>query len=308
MTIKIIAVVGATGAQGSAVINSLINNPEYSIRGLTRNPNSAKAQALIAKGVQVVAADLDDQKSLEKAFQGVYGVFGVTNYWELFSIAKEQSQIRNLVEAAKNAQVKHFVWSSLEDTRKLLKPGELPILDKELASYVPHFDGKGETNQWFRDANVPLTVLNTSFYYENFFGFLQPQKQDGVNVYTLPLPVDFALPAVATEDIGKFVAAIFKNPATIGKEYSVASDFIKVKDIPVLFEKYSARKFKFNEVDRDTFAGFGFPGADDLANMYTFFHIYKAFTTDRERGIKELGVETKKFETFLKENAEKIPQ
>ena len=90
------------------------------MRAITRDPNKDKAKALAAKGAEVVSANLDDVESLKKAFAGAHGVFGVTNFWEHFSAEKEKAQAKNIADAAKAAGVKHVIWSTLEDTRKLM--------------------------------------------------------------------------------------------------------------------------------------------------------------------------------------------
>src|SRR5262245_23651759 len=117
---KIIAVVGATGAQGGGMVRAILadKSKEFAARGITRHPDGDKGKALQQAGAEVVAADLDDPKSLQRAFAGAYGVFGVTNFWEHFSAEKELAQATNIAEAAKQAGVQHVIWSTLEDTRK----------------------------------------------------------------------------------------------------------------------------------------------------------------------------------------------
>src|SRR4026208_1933699 len=121
---KIIAVVGATGVQGGGLARAILADPSsgLSVRAITRDPSKDNAKALAAKGAEVVSANLDDVESLKKASAGAHGVFGVTNCWEHFSAEKEKAQAKNIAEAAKAAGVKHVVWSTLEDTRKWMKP------------------------------------------------------------------------------------------------------------------------------------------------------------------------------------------
>src|SRR6476660_5902921 len=117
---KIIAVVGATGAQGGGLVQAILADPKggFKVRAITRNPNSDKGKALAAAGAEVVAADLDDEKSLDRAFAGAYGAFCITNFWEHFSPEKELAQATNLAKATKAAGVQHVIWSTLEDTRR----------------------------------------------------------------------------------------------------------------------------------------------------------------------------------------------
>ncbi|MDH3237281.1 MAG: NmrA family NAD(P)-binding protein, partial [Deltaproteobacteria bacterium] len=162
---RIIAVVGATGAQGSGLCRAILNDRsgEFRVRALTRNPGSDKAKELARLGAEVVAADVDDGKSLEKAFRGAYGAFCVTFFWEHFSPEKEYAHASAMARAAKRAGVKHVIWSTLEDTRKWvpLSDDRMPTL---MGKYkVPHFDAKGEADRVFTDLGLPVTFLPTSF-------------------------------------------------------------------------------------------------------------------------------------------------
>ena len=176
---KIIAVVGATGAQGGGLVRAIVNDPGsgFVARAITRDVNSEKAQALAKLGVEVVAANLDDADSLARAFAGAYGVFCLTNFWEHFSPEKEYAQVQAQAAAAKNAAVHHAIWSTLEDTRKWvpLTDNRMPTL---MGKYkVPHFDAKGEADQEFTKRGVPTTFLLTSFYWDNMISFgMGPKK------------------------------------------------------------------------------------------------------------------------------------
>src|SRR5215212_1991517 len=154
---KVIAVVGATGAQGGGLARAILADPPggFACRAITRDPNKDAARALAAKGAEVVQADLDDVESLKKAFGGAYGAFCVTNFWEHFSAEKEKTQARNLADAAKASGVQHAIWSTLEDTRALMAPGDtrMPMLQEKYR--VPHFDAKAEADAYFKD--VPAT-------------------------------------------------------------------------------------------------------------------------------------------------------
>src|SRR5712671_6147522 len=168
---KIIAVVGSTGAQGGSLVEAILSDPNggFAARAITRDPAKDKAQALAAKGVEVVKADLDDVESLEKAFAGAYGVYGVTNFWEHFSGEKETAQAKNIADAARAAGVKHVIWSTLEDTRKLMAPDDkrMPFLQAKYR--VPHFDAKADADAFFQ--GLPVTFLVTSFYWDNLYMF-----------------------------------------------------------------------------------------------------------------------------------------
>ncbi|NNF59586.1 MAG: NmrA family NAD(P)-binding protein, partial [Rhodothermaceae bacterium] len=170
---KIIAVVGATGAQGGGLARAILDDPDsgFRLRALTRNPDSDAARALADRGAEVVQADLDDLGSLEAAFREAYGAFCVTNFWEHFSPEKEQAQAANMAEAAKAEGLRHVVWSTLEDTRRWvpLDDDRMPTLMEHYK--VPHFDAKGASDRAFTERGVPTTFLLTSFYWDNFIYF-----------------------------------------------------------------------------------------------------------------------------------------
>ena len=142
---KIIAVVGATGAQGGGLVRAILNDKgsEFAVRAITRDVNSDKAKSLAALGAEVVTADIDNPQSVIEAFRGAYGVFCVTFFWEHFSPAKEYAHAKNMAEAAKETGVEHVIWSSLEDTRNWipLEDDRMPTLMEKFK--VPHFDSKG---------------------------------------------------------------------------------------------------------------------------------------------------------------------
>src|SRR6266849_1199899 len=201
---KIIAVVGATGTQGGGLCQAILADPNggFAVRAITRDPNKDNAKALAAKGAEVVSANLDDVESLKKAFAGAHGVYAVTNFWEHFSAEKEKAQAKNIADAARAAGVKHVIWSTLEDTRKLMKPDDkrMPMLQEKYR--VPHFDAKAEANTHF--AHLPTTFLITSFYWDNLYSFgLAPKKgDDGQYSWTFPIG-NSKLAGIAAEDIGK---------------------------------------------------------------------------------------------------------
>ena len=151
---KIIAVMGATGAQGGGLVRAILEDPAggFAARAITRDVNSEKAKALARAGAEVVAGDVDDGASLERAFAGAYGAFCVTFYWDHFSPEKELAHAAGMVQAAKAAKLQHVIWSTLEDTRQWvpLSDNRMPTL---MGKYkVPHFDAKGEANHLFTDA------------------------------------------------------------------------------------------------------------------------------------------------------------
>ena len=156
---KIIAVVGATGSQGSGLVRAILDDAMggFTALALTRNAGSDKAKALEKLGAELVEADVDDEKSMERAFEGAHGAFCVTFFWEHFSPEKELAQASAMARAAKQAGLEHVIWSTLEDTRKLvpLDDERMPTLKDKYK--VPHFDAKGEADKVFTDLGLPVT-------------------------------------------------------------------------------------------------------------------------------------------------------
>ena len=130
---KIIAVIGATGAQGGGLVRAILEDPGggFAVRAITRDVNSPKAKELARLGAEVLAANIDDAASVERAFRGAYGAFLVTFFWDHFSPEKELDEARIMAGAAKRAGVQHVIWSTLEDTRKWvpLSDARMPTLN-----------------------------------------------------------------------------------------------------------------------------------------------------------------------------------
>jgi uncharacterized protein YbjT (DUF2867 family) len=157
---KIIAIAGATGAQGGGLARAIMEDPAggFAVRALTRKPDSEKARALSERGAEVVTADLDDTESVTWAFRGAWGAYCMTNFWEHFTPEKELTQAANMAQAAREAGLRHVIWSTLEDTRRWvpLEDDRMPTLMGKWK--VPHFDAKGEADHLFADAGVPTTT------------------------------------------------------------------------------------------------------------------------------------------------------
>ncbi|MCX6246696.1 MAG: NmrA/HSCARG family protein [Bacteroidetes bacterium] len=310
---KIIAVMGATGAQGGGLVRAILNDKEgpFAVRALTRNVNSDKARELAELGAEVVFADLEDQKSLEDAFAGAYGAYCVTFFWAHFSPEKEKAGARAMAAAVKTAGVKHVIWSTLEDTRKFipLTDNRMPTL---LGEYkVPHFDAKEESNDFFTAAGVPVTFLYTAYYWDNMIYFgTGPQKGPDGNLYiTMPMG-DKRLPGIASEDIGKCAYGIFKQgPELIGKKVYIAGEHLTGTQLAASLSKALGKEVRYNDVDPNVYRGFGFPGADEMGNMFQFkrdFHEYYVGIRDLNYA-RKLNPELQTFDQWLVKNAAKIP-
>ena len=309
---KIIAVVGATGAQGGGLVRAIAAHPDggFTARAITRDPSSDAAQALAAlSNVEVVQADADDEASLERAFAGAHGAFCVTFFWVDFSPAHEMAQARNMAAAAKAAGVHHVVWSTLEDTRRWVTDDRMPNLQEVYK--VPHFDGKEEADAAFREAGVPTTFLRTAFYWENFiyFGLGPKRSEDGTLAMSFPMGTA-KLPAIAAEDIGKTAYGIFaRGDELIGKTISVAGEHLTGDELAAKIGRAIGEDVRFVDVDPDVYRGYGFPGADELGNMFQFKRDFEAdYVGARDIGYaRTLNPELQDFDTWLGANAGKIP-
>ena len=310
---KIIAVVGATGSQGGGVARAILNDKSspFAARALTRDVNSDKARALAAAGAEVVAADLDDPGSLKRAFAGAHGVYCVTFFWDHFSPEKELAGARSMAEAAKVTGVQHAIWSTFEDTRTCvpLSDDRMPTL---MGKYkVPHFDSKADANSVFTGLGVPTTFLLTSFYWENFIYFgMGPKKgPDGTLALTLPMG-DKKLPGIAAEDIGRCAYGIFKRGSElIGKTVGIAGDHLTGAQMAASFAKALGQEVRYNAVPPDVFRRFGFPGAEDLGNMFQFKRDFESeYCGARNLDVsRALNPALQTFDQWLAQNRSRIP-
>jgi uncharacterized protein YbjT (DUF2867 family) len=285
---QIIAVVGATGAQGGGLARAILADPNggFACRAITRDPNKDKAQDLAGKGAEVVKADLDDVDTIKKAFAGAYGAYCVTNFWEHFSGEKEKAQATNMAEAAKAVGLKHVIWSTLEDTRKLMAASDtrMPMLQEKYR--VPHFDAKAEANAYF--AGLPVTYLVTSFYWDNLYAFgVGPKKgDDGVYTWTFPMG-NKRLAGIAVEDIGKAAYGIFKaGQRYLNQTVGIVSENLTIDEMSEKLSKGFGVSVKYNAVEADVYRAFGFPGAEELGNM---FQVYRDFE-DEVLGARSIDV------------------
>jgi uncharacterized protein YbjT (DUF2867 family) len=310
MKTKLIAVVGATGAQGGGLVRAIAadESGEFRARAITRKPDGEQARALARLGVEVVGADLDDPASLERAFRGAYGAFCVTNFWEHFSPDKEIAQARNMAAAARATGVQYVIWSTLEDTRK-----RVPLTDERMPTLqgrfkVPHFDGKGEANACFEE--LPATLLFTSFHWDNLIHFGMGPKREADGSVSFVLPMGGAkLAGIAAADIGKCALGIFqrehgfvrKSVGIAGEHLSgaqMASELTRALGVPVAHRALSHAAYR----------ALGFPGADNLGNMFQYCQEFeREFGAVRNVPIaRALNPELQTFADFLRAHASQI--
>jgi len=276
---RTIAVIGATGSQGKGVVNALIKDGTFNVRAITRNPDKYQG-----KGDEVIKGDLSELESLTNALKDVYGVFVVTNFWEG---ADEIAQGKTAIQAAKDAGVNHFIWSTLPDVERIGN-------DK---FDVPHFTYKAQVDELVRKADFEnYTFVQPPFYFQNFIGMMGPQpKEDGSIGWTLPLdPSKKVIHMADINDLGKVVTGAFLNPVEVGdgSYLSLATELNSFDDILETY-KSNGKEYSFTQVPGEVFSTF-FEGAGEIAQMLAYFEAHTYMGPNAESQIlkaKDLATE-----------------
>jgi uncharacterized protein YbjT (DUF2867 family) len=311
---KVIAVAGATGAQGGGLVRAILDDPEggFAARALTRDPDSPAARALAEAGAEVVRADLDDPASVEAAFEGAHGAYCVTFFWGHLSPELEMTHAETLAEAARRAGVEHVVWSTLEDTRLRvpLDDDRMPTLMERYKT--PHLDAKGASDRFFTDRGLPVTFLLTSFYWDNLIHFgMAPQRgEDGRLAFVLPMG-DRKLPGIAAEDIGRCAYGVFRRGGElVGERVGIAGGHLSGAEMAASLGRVLGEEVVHVSPPFDVYRGFGFPGADDLGNMFQYKHDFndeyraaRSVEVSRQLEPRLLG-----FDEWLDANAGRLPR
>jgi len=263
---KLVTVVGATGQQGGAVVRALQARNQFKVRALTRNPDKHRELA-----DEVIQADLNRPETLAAAFEGAHGVFLVTNFRE--EGTDEVKQATAAVHAAKNADVKHFVWSTLPDV-EAISGGKF---------HVPHFTGKAKVDRIVKEAGFANhTFVIAPFYYQNLIGVLAPQKQtDGSVGWALPLdPTVRGIHMGDITELGDIVAGAFAHPdqAGHGEYLPLVGDFMSFNEIVDTLNR-QGHNFSYTQVPKEVFAGL-FPGAAEIAEMFNYFQAHTYLGSD----------------------------
>ena len=257
---NLIAVIGATGQQGGGVVRALQANGQFKVRALTRNPGKHRQLA-----DEVVTADLDQPETLKAAFAGAHGVFLVTSFQEQGT--NEVKLATAAVRAAKDAGVKHLIWSTLPDV-EAIGGGKF---------HVPHFTGKAKIDRLVKEAGFTHhTFVIAPFYYQNLVGVLGPQKQpDGSLGWALPLdPSVRCIHMGDIRELGEIVAGAFVHPdqAGHGEYLPLVGDFMSFNKIVDTLNR-RGHKFSFKQVPKEVFATL-FPGAAEIAEMLSYFQAH----------------------------------
>lgn len=254
-----VLVTGASGQQGGAVLNALLDRG-HQVRALTRKPDSEWAASVASRGVEVVAGDFTDQESLVRAATGVDTIFLMTTFMEA-GIDAEIEQGLAMVEAANQANVGHLVFTSVASADK--------------ATGIPHFESKFKVEEAIIASGISYTIVAPVFFMENITSpWYLPGILDGT--LAMPMPADAALQQIAVETIGQFVASIIERRESVfGKRFDIASDEKTGEEVAQILSEKLGRTIGY--------AGFS-PDAlreenEDFAIMFDWF-IETGYSTD----------------------------
>ncbi|NXX40884.1 NMRL1 protein, partial [Tricholaema leucomelas] len=252
-----------TGAQGGSVARALLEDGTFRVRAVTRSPMKEEAKALKQKGAEVVKADQDDIPSLELALAGAYGAFILTNFWEHCSKEKEIKQGKCLADLSKRLGLHHVVYSGLENVKQLTG-GKLE---------VPHFDGKGEVQEYFQKIGVPTTTIRLPFYFENFLSFFKPQKAAQGDTFVLALPMgDVPMDGMSVKDLGPIVLSLLKAPEEyIGQVIGLSTGKLTVAQYAAVLSQHTGKTVEASKVSPEEYASPDFPGSSELSAMFRFY-------------------------------------
>ncbi|MFN8290371.1 MAG: NmrA/HSCARG family protein [Chitinophagaceae bacterium] len=290
-----VLVTGATGAQGGSVARTLMREGKFRVRILTRNPQSYRALVLQRAGAEIVVGDMQDKESLKKAMAGVYGVFGVTNFWEHYG--NEYELGKNLADAAEECAVSHLVMHTLPDYHQLSN-GKYS---------VPHYDLKAKLETYIRSRPVPASFVHMGFYYENFLSFFPLQKDNSGNYYFGFPQGQTKLAAVSVEDTGPVVSYLFGHPAEMmGKTVMITGADLTCDEYAAIMEKVLGKRIYYTHIPANVYKAYDFPGAAELAAM---FEVQRLYIPGRQKELEEslrMNPAMQSFEAWVAKNKAKF--
>lgn len=278
---KTILVIGSTGQQGGAVARHLLKDG-WKVRAFVRDEKKESASELKKLGAELFKGDMTDRDSLDKAMEGVYGVFSIQNFWE-HGYDGELNQGKAVADAAKKANVSHFLQSSVGGAERNTK--------------IPHFDVKYEIEKYLKSLNLPITIIRPVFFMENFNSWFKPIEADGKLTLTIAMKADTKLQMIATDDIGGIAAIVFDNPEIYaGKEIEIAGDDLSIPEVAAIYCKVTGRKAVFSELPMDVLKS----NSEEMAAMFQWF-IDKGYEADLNE-VKKIYPSLTSFEEWMKKN------
>ena len=275
---KTILVTGSTGQQGGAVARHLLKDG-WKVRAFVRDEKKESAIELEKSGAELFKGDMNDSESLDKAMEGIYGVFSIQNFWE-HGYDGELNHGKAVADAAKKANVQHFLQSSVGGAERSTK--------------LPHFDVKFEIEKYLKSLNLPVTVIRPVFFMENFKTWFKPVEADGKLTLNMAMKADTKLQMIAVDDIGAISAKIFDNPDKfIGKEIELAGDELTMPEVAALYETNTGKKTEFVELPVSVIR----TNSEEMADMFQWF-IDKGYEADLKTQ-KDLFGKTISFKEWL---------
>lgn len=323
---KIITVFGATGAQGGAVLRALLATQDYAIRAVTRHPESEKAKALAElEGVEVVQANASDLEQVTQALEGAYGAFFVTNPFDPTSCAtldQERHQAQNFATAADAVGLQHAIWSTTENPLEDIGDSDaIPSLTRQTSNggfqdfKIPHFENKALSDAYFERAGVPTTYVRPGFFYDNFFSYFPIERDAAKGSLGFCVPTgEASIPMVSTGDIGRFVGAVLRAGPEVyaGKNLGIAAEHLTMDAVAETLSAVLDEPVANNpHVTAEMLATFGFPGCQELSNMFIYERDYneqyrsrRSFVATREVLCADLTT----FAEYAEQNKERFVQ
>ena len=278
MTKQVVAVLGGTGLQGGGVVDALMGAGRFAVRVASRNPASDAARALAARGVEVVKADLLDPSTLRSALEGAHGAFVVTNFWDPAQMPRETEIGTAAVQAARDAGVKHLIWSTLPDSEKLTG-GRIK---------VAHFTGKARVDAAVKAAEFARhTFVMAPMYFQNFLTMMAPQPlPNGGRGWAVPIdPAARVMHAGDVTEVGRAVAAALAAGDSIpdGSYLGVCGGVYSFNDFVGTLNA-QGHKLQVLQVPPAAYDGF-YPGAHEMREMFQYFAEHTYFGPEHERYI-----------------------
>ncbi|KAI1305039.1 hypothetical protein F5Y03DRAFT_384526 [Xylaria venustula] len=242
--VKLLTVFGATGQQGGALIEHVLNTPtlsaEFNLRGVTRDASKPTAAALKERGVEIVQADLNIPSTVTKAVAGSSSIFAVTNFWESASAAVEISQGKTIADAAIAAGTKQIIWSSLRSVKEM-SDGRITTME--------HFDSKAEVEAYIRRLDIRSTFFIPGWFMQNHLTQMRPKlENDGTYLLSLPWGGSTRLPLIDIRDTGKFIAPVLLNSELYhGKRLACATAFYTLVEMIDTWTKVTGKTVKLEQ-------------------------------------------------------------